>query len=71
MNFTEKILKFHPTSLRVYWVGFVFFVACNLRSLLYNEHFLYFLLRSENMNAVLVHCFQVTLCGTMASYANP
>jgi hypothetical protein len=63
MNFTKKNLKFHPTSLRVYWIGFVFLVAYNFRSLLSNEHFLYFLLLSENMNAVLIHCFQVTFCG--------
>ena len=71
MNFTKKNLKFHPTSLRVYWIGFVFLVAYNFRSLLSNEHFLYFLLLSENMNSVLVHCFQVTFRGTMAPYANP
>jgi len=68
MNFIKKNLKFRPTSLRVYWIGFVFFVAYNFRSLLSNEHFL---LLSENMNAVLVHCFQVTFCGTMALYSNP
>jgi hypothetical protein len=44
MNFTKKNPRFHPTSLRVYWIGFVFFVAYNFRSLLPNEHFLYFLL---------------------------
>jgi len=28
INFTKKNLKFHPTSLRVYWIGF--FILCSI-----------------------------------------